>query len=80
MTRLTFQDAADYLNVSLDYFLKLTEEKTLRPVYDDKLDRWLVRLQDVVDYKVKRDRERHEALIRLTEMSIECGGYDMEDA
>lgn len=73
MSYLNLTDAANFLNVSEEYLIKLLNDGTLPFEY-------AIDYRSLERYKAKRDRERHEALIRLTEMSVECGGYNWEDA
>ena len=60
---LTTQQAADLLNVSRPYFIKILEEKTLPYVMVGRHRR--VRAEDVFAYKTNRDAARREALDAL---------------
>lgn len=62
---LTTQRAADILNVSRPYLIKLVERGDIEC---EKVGRHRrLRAQDVFDYKKRRDQERDEALSRLAE-------------
>ncbi len=72
---LTTQEAADILNVSRQYLVRLIDERKLPAIARTGKHR-RVRLEDVLAFKEKRDRERRAALDRLTKLSQEYGGYD----
>lgn len=63
---LSTQRAADLLNVSRPYLIKLLEQEVLPYVLVGRHRR--VKAQDLFDYRIKRDEERAEALSRLAEM------------
>lgn len=71
---LTTQEAADMLNVSRQYLVRLVENGTI-PCTKTGSHRRL-RARDVIAYKRRRDRERKRALDRLSRLSQEVGGYD----
>lgn len=74
---LTTQQAADLLNVSRQYLVRLLEEKQLPFTKTGKHRR--LRIEDVLAFKERRDRERKAALDELTAQSEEFGGYsDLE--
>jgi excisionase family DNA binding protein len=71
---LTTQRAADLLNVSRQYLVRLLDAGQLPYTRTGKHRR--LRVEDVLAFKEKRDQERKAALDRLTELSEELGGYD----
>lgn len=75
---LTSQEAADILNVSRPYLIKLLEQGDIPYVKTGTHRR--IRLSDVMAYKRIRDAERRRSLARLTQMSQEMGLYDEQDA
>lgn len=72
---LTTQQAADILNVSRPYLIKLLDQRDIPHTMTGSHRR--VRLDDLMAYKQKRDRERREALRELTRLSQEFGLYDL---
>jgi excisionase family DNA binding protein len=71
---LTTQQAADILNVSRPYLVRLLEEKKI-PFFKVGSHR-RIRFKDVMDYKKKRDTERTLGLAELTRLSQEFGLYE----
>lgn len=71
---LTTQQAADILNVSRPYLIKLLEEGAI-PFTTTGTHR-RIRFSDLMDYKQHRDAERRRGLTRLTQMSEDLGLYD----
>ena len=71
---LTSQQAADILNVSRQYLVRLLDQGAIPFTRAGTHRR--IRFEDVVTYKQKRDRERLESLDELTRLSQEYGGYD----
>lgn len=71
---LTTQQAADLLNVSRQYLVRLLDEKELPFTRTEGKHRRL-RIEDVLDYKTKRDREREIGLDELAAMTQDMGGY-----
>jgi excisionase family DNA binding protein len=71
---LTTQQAADLLNVSRQYLVRLLDEKKIPHSKTGKHRR--VRLADVLAYKTERDKKRTGQLKELTAMTEELGGYD----
>jgi excisionase family DNA binding protein len=76
-TLLTTQEAADLLNVSRPYLIKLLDqgkikfERSKEPGSHRK-----IRFVDLMEYKHKIDMERRKLVRKLTEMSQEAGFYD----
>jgi excisionase family DNA binding protein len=71
---LTTQQAADLLNVSRQYLIRLLDGNELPFTRTGGKHRRL-RIEDVLTYKAKRDHEREEALDDLAAMTQEMGGY-----
>ena len=70
---MTTQQAADYLNVSRPYVVKLVDSGKL-PGFKVGSHRRL-RRGDVIKYKAMRDREAEQALEELTSLTEELGLY-----
>ncbi len=71
---LTTQEAADLLNVSRPYLVKLLEQGDIPHTKIGTHRR--VRFVDVMTYKQQRDAQRKQGLDRLARMSQEMGLYD----
>src|SRR5690606_16543985 len=71
---LTTQQAADILNVSRQYLVRLLDDGRIPFTKTGKHRR--VRVEDVLAFKERRDRERKASLDELTRISEELGGYD----
>lgn len=70
---LTTQEAADILNVSRPYLIRLLEAHAIP--YSKIGTHRRLRLHDILAYKVQRDAETRQALAELTRMSEEMGLY-----
>jgi excisionase family DNA binding protein len=73
---LTTRQAADLLNVSRQYLVRLLDEQRIpfRRVGSHRR----VRTTDLLRFKAERDRDRREGLRELTRLTEEFGGYDRE--
>jgi len=71
---LTTQEAADILNVSRPFLIKLLEEEQIPYIKVGKHRR--IRYEDLMKYKEKRDEKRGKALDELIQMSQEAGFYE----
>jgi excisionase family DNA binding protein len=74
---LTTQQAADMLNISRQFLVRLLDEGKLPYSKTGKHRR--LKIEDVLSYKEKRGQERQEGLRRLSRLTQEFGGYDPED-
>jgi excisionase family DNA binding protein len=70
---MTTQQAADLLNVSRQYLVRLLDEGRLPHTKIGRHRR--VRIEDVLSFKDQRDRERKASLDALSQVSEEFGGY-----
>lgn len=73
--KLTTQEAADVLNVSRPYLVRLAESGAIPFTRTGAHRR--IRLDDVLRYKAVRDAERKQALDELTKINQEMGLYDL---
>ncbi|MEH2320303.1 helix-turn-helix domain-containing protein [Nostoc sp.] len=71
---LTTQQAAEYLNVSRPYLIKLLEQGEIPHIKVGSHRR--VRFDDLMNYKQQRDVKRDQLLTELTQMSQEAGFYE----
>lgn len=74
--QLTTQQAADVLNVSRQYLVRLLDEKRIPSTKTGSHRR--LRLEDVLSFKEKRDRNRRAGMRELSRLSQEFGGYDVD--
>lgn len=73
---VTTQQAADLLNVSRQYLVRLLDENRLPFRKTGKHRR--LRIEDVLGFKEARDKDRRAGLRELSQMTQELGGYDAE--
>jgi excisionase family DNA binding protein len=71
---MTTQQAADLLNMSRQYLVRLLDDGKIP--YDRTGKHRRLKIEDVLAYKQKRDRERDEKLDELARLTEELGGYD----
>jgi excisionase family DNA binding protein len=71
---LTTQEAADILNVSRPYLIKLLEEGTIPFVKTGTHRR--IRFNELMEYKRYRDVERTRAINEIAQISQDAGLYD----
>jgi excisionase family DNA binding protein len=73
---LTTQQAAELLNVSRQYVVRLADCGTLPAVKVGSHRR--LRVSDVEAFKIKRDADRDTAVNRLAAISEDIGGYRLD--
>lgn len=73
---VTTQQAADLLNVSRQYLVRLLDEKRIPFRKTGKHRR--LRIEDVLAFKQARDKDRRAGLRELSQMTEAFGGYDAE--
>lgn len=73
---VTTQQAADLLNVSRQYVVKLIDEDRIPCRKTGKHRRLLI--ENVLAFKEKRDKDRRSGLRELSRLTQEFGGYDAE--
>jgi excisionase family DNA binding protein len=71
---LTTQEAADILNVSRPFLIKLLDQGEIPCIKVGKHRR--IRLEDLIFYKQHRDNKRRKHLDRLIEITEEAGLYE----
>jgi excisionase family DNA binding protein len=74
--RAVTHKAADLLNVSRQYLVRLLDEGRIPFRKTGKPRR--LRIEDVLGFKEKRDRDRRAGVRELSQMTQEFGGYDAE--
>lgn len=74
---LTTQEAADILNVSRPFLIKLLEQEEIPYLKVGKHRR--IRFQDLIAYKEQRDNKRSKLLDKLIEMSEDAGLYEQDE-
>ena len=73
---LTTQQEADLLNVSRQYLVRLLDEG--RITFRKTGTHRRLRIEDVLEFKAQRDKDRRAGLRELSRMTQELGGYDSE--
>jgi excisionase family DNA binding protein len=73
---VTTQQAADLLNVSRQYLVRLLDEGRIPFRKTGKHRR--LRIEDVLSFKETRDKDRRAGLRELSRMTQEFGGYDTD--
>lgn len=73
---VTTQQAAALLNVSRQYLVRLLDEGRIPFRKTGKHRR--LRIEDVLEFKDNRDRNRRAGLRELSQMTQKFGGYDAE--
>jgi excisionase family DNA binding protein len=73
---LTTQQAADLINVSRQYLIRLLDDGRIAYTKTGKHRR--LRIEDVLAFKEQRDAERKTALRDLSQLTEEFGGYERE--
>ncbi|MCA9534138.1 MAG: helix-turn-helix domain-containing protein [Myxococcales bacterium] len=73
---LTTQQAADLLNVSRQYLVRLLDEGRIACRKTGTHRR--LRVTDVLEFKARRDKDRRAGLRELSQLTQDAGGYDAE--
>ncbi len=74
---LSCQSAAELLGISRPYLYRLLDQGVI-PCFNVGSHRRL-RFEDVIDYKLNRSSERHQALLELAELSKKLGLFLPDD-
>jgi excisionase family DNA binding protein len=72
---VTTQQAADLLNVSRQYLVRLLDENRISFRKTGKHRR--LRIEDVLAFKAQRDKDQRAGLRELSRLTQEFGGYDV---
>ena len=72
--QLTLQQAADILNVSSSFLLKLLEQEKIPYIKASSHQR--IQFKDLIAYKQQRGLERRQSLQELTQLSQDEGFYE----
>lgn len=73
---LTTQEAANLLNVSRPFLIKLLEDGAMK--FERIGTHRRIRFEDLMEYKHNLARERQKTLKKLTQMAQDAGLYDLE--
>jgi excisionase family DNA binding protein len=73
---VTTQQAADLLNVSRQYLVRLLDEGRIPFRKTGKHRR--LRIEDVLAFKEERDKNRRAGLRELSRLTQDFGGYDAD--
>lgn len=71
---ITTQEAADFLNISRPYLVKLLEQGEIPFIKVGTHRR--IRFSDVMKYKERRDETRKQGLAEITHIAEDAGEYD----
>jgi excisionase family DNA binding protein len=71
---VTTQEAADFLNISRPYLVKLLEQGEIPFIKVGTHRR--IRFSDVLKYKQRRDETRRRGLAEITHIAEDVGVYD----
>ena len=71
---LTTKQAADILGVSRQFFVRLLETEKIK--YHRAGSHRRIYLNDLLEYRARRDHERHAAIQRIARHEVEAGTYN----
>jgi excisionase family DNA binding protein len=74
---MTTQQAANILGVSRPFLIKLLEQGEI--LYTKVGTHRRIYLENLINYKEKRDKQREEALDELINMTEEFGLYELDE-